>query len=83
MYKSYHTLFRNLYPTHTPPLSVLGIQRYSRSVGAFGYFPSYTLGAVMACQFFEAAKKAIPDLDHHLETGNFGPLKSWLNKEVG
>lgn len=53
-----------------------------RSVGAFGYFPSYTLGAVMACQFLEAARKALPDLDSDLETGKFEPLKSWLNREV-
>ncbi|CAN0431376.1 unnamed protein product, partial [Scytosiphon promiscuus] len=52
------------------------------SVGAFGYFPSYTLGAVMACQFLEAARKALPDLDSDLEAGKFEPLKSWLNREV-
>ncbi|CAM9896079.1 unnamed protein product [Ectocarpus sp. 6 AP-2014] len=52
------------------------------SVGAFGYFPSYTLGAVMACQFLEAAKLALPDLDSSLEAGNFEPLKTWLNREV-
>lgn len=54
-----------------------------RSVGAFGYFPSYTLGAVMACQFLEAARLALPDLDSSLEAGNFEPLKTWLNREVG
>lgn len=53
-----------------------------RSIGAFGYFPSYTLGAVMACQFLEAARKDLPDLDSSLEAGNFEPLKSWLNREV-
>lgn len=52
------------------------------SVGAIGYFPSYTLGAMMACQFFEAAKEAIPDLEESLADGNFEPLKTWLNKEV-
>eukprot|EP00903_Cladosiphon_okamuranus_P009155 g8748.t1 len=52
------------------------------SVGAFGYFPSYTLGAVMACQFLEAARKDLPDLDTNLEAGDFGPLKNWLNREV-
>lgn len=55
----------------------------ARSVGAFGYFPSYTLGAVMACQFLEAARKELPDLDSSLKAGDFGPLKSWLNREVG
>lgn len=51
-------------------------------MGAIGYFPSYTLGAVMACQFFEAAKNAVPDLEENLANGNFEPLKTWLNREV-
>ncbi len=36
----------------------------------------------MACQFLEAARKDLPDLDSDLEGGNFEPLKSWLNREV-
>jgi len=36
----------------------------------------------MACQFLEAARKDLPDLDSSLEGGNFEPLKSWLNREV-
>lgn len=36
----------------------------------------------MACQFFEAARKAIPDLDEQIASGNFEPLKIWLNQEV-
>lgn len=36
----------------------------------------------MACQFLEAARKDLPDLDSRLEAGDFGPLKSWLNREV-
>ncbi|CAM9799104.1 unnamed protein product, partial [Sphacelaria rigidula] len=52
------------------------------ATGAIGYFPSYALGAVMACQFFEAAKKTIPDLEASIAIGKFEPLKSWLNREV-
>ena len=33
------------------------------AVGSFGYFPSYALGAVMAAQFFEALREAVPDVD--------------------
>jgi carboxypeptidase Taq len=41
---------------------------------------SYTLGAIMACQFFEAAKRDIPQLEDKLARGEFAPLKQWLNK---
>ena len=30
--------------------------------GAWGYFPTYTLGAMIAAQLFEAARGAIPEL---------------------
>ena len=36
----------------------------------------------MACQFLEAARKDLPDLNASLEKGDFGPLKTWLNREV-
>jgi hypothetical protein len=32
-------------------------------VGSFGYFPSYALGAVMAAQFYDALREAVPDVD--------------------
>jgi Zn-dependent M32 family carboxypeptidase len=34
----------------------------------------------MACQFFEAAKRDIPQLEDKLARGEFAPLKQWLNK---
>lgn len=50
--------------------------------GSFGYFPDYTVGAVAAAQFFDAARKAVPDLDGRLGAGDFSALKEWLNKNV-
>lgn len=50
--------------------------------GTFGYFPAYTLGRLMASQFFYAAKTAEPKLESQLNVGNFKPLKNWLNQQV-
>ena len=36
----------------------------------YRYFPSYTLGAMMAAQLFETAEKAIPDLRGKIAKGN-------------
>ncbi|MSR40650.1 MAG: carboxypeptidase M32 [Phycisphaerales bacterium] len=52
------------------------------SMGSMGYFPTYTLGNLYAAQFFEAAKYAIPDLDAQITRGEFGALKTWLNREI-
>lgn len=51
------------------------------SCGYFGYFPTYTLGAIFACQYFNAAKKEMP-LDEMIRSGNFKPLKQWLNTNI-
>lgn len=52
------------------------------SMGAFGYFPTYTLGAMAAAQIFGAARAALPTLDVDLAGGNFEPLRQWLGSEV-
>lgn len=50
--------------------------------GAFGYFPSYTLGAMTAAQIFAAAQRAIPDLSHSMAAGDFRDLNSWVATNV-
>ncbi|MDR3438408.1 carboxypeptidase M32 [Telmatospirillum sp.] len=50
--------------------------------GAFGYFPTYTLGAMTAAQLFDAAQKAQPDLLLSIGRGDFAPLVGWLRTNV-
>ncbi len=50
--------------------------------GAFGYFPTYTMGALAAAQLYEAAGKSIPDRDAHVARGDFTPLLAWLRRNV-
>jgi len=50
--------------------------------GAFGYFPSYTLGAILAAQFFQAAVAAVPAIPTALGQGEFAPLLGWLRAKV-
>lgn len=48
----------------------------------FGYFPTYSLGALTAAQLFAAAKEKDPSIVPSLGEGDFGPLFSWLNENV-
>jgi carboxypeptidase Taq len=48
----------------------------------FGYFPSYTLGNLLAAQLWKCAREANPDMDKCFEGGNLSPLLSWLRKNV-
>jgi carboxypeptidase Taq len=50
--------------------------------GAFGYFPTYTLGAMAAAQLFDAAGKAIPGLPAAIGRGEFKPLVDWLTENI-
>jgi len=50
--------------------------------GAFGYFPTYSLGAMTAVQFFQSARVAEPTLMDELGRGRFAPLMSWLCENV-
>jgi len=50
--------------------------------GDVGYFPSYTLGALIAAQLFESACRDIGDLHTGIAAGEFGPLQTWLGDAV-
>ncbi len=52
------------------------------AVGSFGYFPSYALGAVIAAQFYEAIRDAVPDIDAQIARGEFAGLMGWLQQNV-
>jgi carboxypeptidase Taq len=50
--------------------------------GAFGYFPSYTLGAMAAAQLMDAVRDVIPNLDQAFARGDLSPLLDWLRNNV-
>lgn len=52
------------------------------SMGALGYFPTYTLGNLYSAQLYEAARRALPGLEAGFERGEFAPLREWLRVNV-
>ncbi len=50
--------------------------------GLFGYFPTYTIGAVIAAQLFAAMRERRPDTVDAIGRGDFVPLLSWLRQNV-
>ncbi len=50
--------------------------------GLFGYFPTYTLGALTAAQWFASASRANPRLEQQIEAGEFAPLVQWLRTHI-
>jgi carboxypeptidase Taq len=52
------------------------------STGLMGYFPTYTIGNLMAAQLWERVRVDLPDIDAQLERGDFAPLREWLREHV-
>ena len=50
--------------------------------GLWGYFPTYTLGAMTAAQLFQAATTQDPSIKPGLAKGEFTPLLRWLRMNV-
>ena len=65
-----------------PPDDTHGcLQDIHWSMGAFGYFPTYSLGNLGAAQLFDAAL-AQPDIRTAFKAANFAPLLAWLRAQV-
>ncbi len=52
------------------------------SMGAIGYFPTYTLGNLYCAQFWNAANEAMPSLMSDIAKGEFSGLLSWLRENI-
>ncbi len=66
-----------------PDTDTLGVLQDTHWSGAaFGYFPSYTLGAIYASQFYETLKQEKPDLENEIESGNLAIIREWLNQKI-
>jgi len=74
--------YRELLGVSAPSAADGVLQDIHWAMGAFGYFPTYTLGNLIASQLFEAAEQAIPGLQNQFAQGEFAPLLGWLREHV-
>jgi carboxypeptidase Taq len=52
------------------------------SEGYFGYFPTYTIGNLLAVQFYHQALADEPNLAEELAQGETGGLLGWLRRRI-
>jgi carboxypeptidase Taq len=50
--------------------------------GAFGYFPSYTLGAIMAAQQWATIERQFPDIGKDVAKGDFARVNDWRRTHI-
>lgn len=67
----------------TPPDDTRGVlQDVHWSGGAFGYFPSYCIGNMMAAQLWFTALERLPGLEDDFARGDFSRLLGWLRVNI-
>lgn len=52
------------------------------SAGAFGYFPSYALGCLIAAQLWETLEAELGPREEDLRQGRVEPIQRWLGERV-
>ncbi len=50
--------------------------------GSFGYFPSYTIGALNSAQIFAALCRTYPDWQQKLTCGEISFVREWLQEKI-
>lgn len=52
------------------------------SGGMIGYFPTYSLGNIIACQLWEEIRADLPDIYEQFARGEFMVLREWLRENI-
>ena len=79
---AWHAKYREYLGIQSPTDADGVLQDVHWSSGAFGYFPTYSLGNLYAAQFFEKARQDLGDLDAMFGRGEFQPLREWLRTNI-
>ncbi|MFM7052325.1 MAG: carboxypeptidase M32 [Planctomycetota bacterium] len=79
---TWNRLYRELLGLEVPDDRRGCLQDIHWSMGAMGYFPTYTLGNLYASQFFEAACAEMPGMVDGFARGEFTALREWLNRNI-
>lgn len=67
----------------TPPDDAQGLlQDIHWSSGIMGYFPTYSIGTLLAAQLYEATLKDHPALPQEIAAGKFDTLLGWMNSHI-
>ncbi len=74
--------YANVIGVRSPSAADGVLQDVHWSAGLFGYFPTYTLGNLIAAQLYETAHETLGDLDGMIAQGDFTPLLNWLRIHV-
>ncbi len=79
---AWNELYKNLLGVNVPDYKNGCLQDIHWADGSYGYFPTYTLGAITASQLFASCKMQNPTIMDEIGRGNFNRLVSWLRENI-
>lgn len=79
---AWNTMFHEWFGVEVPEDRLGCLQDIHWSMGAFGYFPTYTLGNLYAAQLLEAMAEDLGDIDELVASGNWEPMLTWLRPRI-
>jgi carboxypeptidase Taq len=80
--EAWNTRYREYLGLEVPDDAHGVLQDVHWPAGAFGYFPTYSLGNIIAGQLWEAAGRDLGDLDTRLAAGDLTSIGEWLRDKV-
>jgi carboxypeptidase Taq len=78
----WNTKFEELFGLKIPNDRLGVLQDIHWSMGALGYFPTYSLGNLNAAQLMHYAEQNVAGLPEALAKGEYQPLLSWLRSAI-
>jgi len=79
---AWNAKYRDYLGIESPTESDGVLQDVHWSSGAFGYFPTYSLGNLYAAQLFEQAERDLGEQAAMFRRGEFLPLRDWLRQHI-
>ncbi len=80
--ETWNKMMKDWFGIEVPDDSFGCLQDIHWSMGAFGYFPTYTLGNLYAAQLLESMEEDLGDIDEIISSGDWSSMLSWLRLQI-
>ena len=80
--EAWNAKFKEFFGITVPSDTEGCLQDIHWSMGALGYFPTYTIGNLAAAQLFAKVNEEIPGMKDDLASGNYARLLEWLRRNI-
>ncbi len=79
---TWNKMMQDWFGIEVPGDSLGCLQDIHWSMGAFGYFPTYTLGNLYAAQLLQTMSEELGDIDEIIKSGDWSGMLIWLREKI-